>query len=398
MCGTPLLPGRLAGIMHGMNTCPAGARWCAIILIACLPLSACAASPPDADAEDASCTFPSGLAARLQTEIDGWAESPPHRGVSASVILSSGRQWVGAAGHSAADERMTPEHLIWIASITKTMTGAVVMRLAENGSVELDDPVSKWLDPIRHVDPRITIRQLLNHTSGLANYSTDRDLDAVVRSDGTRVFPADTLIGYVGPPVFERGGRTQYTNTAFVLLGMIAVKATGRPITDLWAEMLWGPLGLSEIFLPGFQDPPGPVADAWYGPEAGNLVAPLDRMSLLTLGNAAFGLFSNARTVARWGRGLFHGDALGDTMRVEMLTFVPAAGNIPGESGAGLGIRRYAYLGRAQWGHSGGSPLGSSLLLYDERTGITVAVLMNQGRDAGHFRLAPRLLEIAAGR
>ena len=75
-----------------------------------------------------------------------------------------------------------------------------------------------------------------------------------------------------------------------------------------------------------------------------------------------------------------------------------AAGNIPGETGAGLGIRGYGYLEREQWGHSGGSSLGSSLLLFDPSTGTTVAVIMNQGRGAQHFALAPQLLQIATSR
>lgn len=75
-------------------------------------------------------------------------------------------------------------------------------------------------------------------------------------------------------------------------------------------------------------------------------------------------------------------------MRTQMLEFVP---------GAGLGIRRYTYLGREQCGHSGGSTLGTSPVLHDEQTGITVAVLMNQGGNADHFSLAPRLLELAEG-
>jgi CubicO group peptidase (beta-lactamase class C family) len=118
-------------------------------------------------------------------------------------------------------------------------------------------------------------------------------------------------------------------------------------------------------------------------------------MSLLTIGNSALGLLSNARTMARWGHELFAGTVLSARGQEEMRTLVPAAGNIPGESGAGLGIRGYAYLGRTQLGHSGGAPLGSSLLLHDPSTRVTVVVIMNQGQGADHFSLAPGLLEIA---
>lgn len=81
-----------------------------------------------------------------------------------------------------------------------------------------------------------------------------------------------------------------------------------------------------------------------------------------------------------------------------MRTLVPAAGNIPGETGAGLSIRAYHYLDRTQYGHSGGATAGSSLLLHDPDSGVTVVVIMNQGGGAEHFTLAPRLLEIATAR
>lgn len=339
--------------------------------------------------------FPPQAASSLRAAIDEWAAAGGHRGVSAAVILADGAEWVSTAGVERAGVPLAPEHLISVASITKTMTGAVILRLAEDGALHLDDPVSRWLSPRPNVDPAITIRQLLNHTNGLANYTRSSALSAAIAADPTHRFTAEELISFIGPKSFEPGARTEYTNSSFVLLGMIAEAAAGRPIAELYRERLWAPLGLTPSFLPGAEEPAGPVAYAWTGQPPGQQVNPLDRMSLITVGNAAFGLFSNARTIARWGRALFAGAVVGDGMRAEMLDFVPAAGNIPGESGAGLGIRKYSYLGREQWGHSGGSSLGSSLMLFDPATGTTVVVLMNQGAGADHFSLAPRLLEIA---
>lgn len=332
---------------------------------------------------------------RLQAQVDEWSAQASHRGVSAAVIFADGSEWLGAAGVESQAIDLRTEHLIWIASITKTMTGAIILQLAEEGALGLDDAVSDWLSALPNVNANITVRQLLNHTNGLANYTSSSALDAAIEEDATRVFSALELLDFVGPKAFDPGERTQYTNTAFVLLGLIAEAVTGKSITALYHERLWDPLGLTEVFLPGFEPAPGPVAAAWAGTGAAEEVAPLEHLSLLSIGNSAFGLFSNARTVARWGRALFAGSLLGDAMRAQMLDLVSAAGNIPGESGAGLGIRAYEFLGREQWGHSGGSPLGSSLLIFDEVSGTTVAVIMNQGRGAEHFLLAPRLLEIA---
>ena len=91
----------------------------------------------------------------------------------------------------------------------------------------------------------------------------------------------------------------------------------------------------------------------------------------------------------RWGHALFAGDVIAELTQREMRTLLPAAGNIPGETGAGLGIRGYGYLGRTQFGHSGGGSFGSSLLLFDPATGVTVVVLMIQGSGGRAFRTCP---------
>ncbi len=333
------------------------------------------------------------LPVSFQSALDDWARGPGHYGVSASIILKDGTQWSGTAGRAGAG-LIQPEQLIAIASITKTMTGAVILRLAENGVLGLDDPISRWLAPRPELNPSITVRQLLNHTSGVANYTANPALAAANVASPAHQFTRDELLAFVGPPSFAPGARTEYSNTGFLLLAEIAERATGRPIDELYRTLLWEALGLDEIFLPGAGTPPGPVADALM---SGSVTRPLDKMAILTTGNAAFGLMATARTVARWGHALFAGTVLTPTSQQAMRTLVPAAGNIPGETGAGLGIRSYRYLGRTQYGHSGGSLLGSSLLLFDPESGVTVAVVMNQGQGADHFQLAPHLLELAAG-
>ncbi len=356
---------------------------------AVLVLLGCGAVDPAAHGDAA----PMSRAAELEAALDRWAAAPGHEGVSASAVLADGSQWTGVAGNAGGSDPLLEEHLIWVASLTKTMTGALILQLADEGALTLEDAVSRWLPRRRHVDPSITLRQLLNHTNGLDNYTASAALGAAVAADHARVFTSDELLGFIGPPHFAPGARTEYTNTSFLLLGQVAEAATGRSIVDLYHERLWGPLGLREIFLPGHEAPAGPVARAL---SSAGIVSPLDQLSLLSIGHSAFGIMSNARTMARWGHELFTGRVISASMQQEMRTLVPAAGNIPGESGAGLGIRSYGYLGRTQLGHSGGSPFGSSLLLHDPATGVTVAVLMNQGPGADHFALAPSLLEIAS--
>ncbi len=333
---------------------------------------------------------PAGPAA-FQAALDRWAGGSSHYGVSASIVLADGTQWSGTAGQAGA-EALRPEHLMAIASITKTMTGALVLRLAESGGLSLDDAIARWIEPHPNIDPGITVRQLLNHTSGVANYTANPAFQAAVGADLGHRFTRDEILTFVGPPDFPPGEETRYSNTGFILLGLVAERAAGRPIEALYDE-LWHEVGLTEVWFPTTTTPPGPVATAstTFG-----VVDPLDYPAILTGANTAFGMLATARDIARWGRALFAGSVLTPASEAAMRTLVPAAGNIPGESGAGLGIRSYHYLGRTQYGHSGGSQFGSSLLLFDPDTGITVVVVMNQGVGADHFQLAPELLELAA--
>jgi D-alanyl-D-alanine carboxypeptidase len=343
----------------------------------------------------AAAEVPADTARAFRDAVDQWAQVPGHRGVTASVVLKNGAQWDGAAGVAADDEPMRVDHLTQIASITKTMTAAVILQLVDEGVVRLDDPIGRWLAPRLWISSAITVRQLLNHSNGLANYTASDALGALINEDETRVLTADDLLEFVGPPHFAPGARTEYTNTAFVLLGQIAERATGQSMVKLYHQRLWEPMALDEIFLPGVEEATGPVAAAVHG---GQVYDPLAHMSLLSIGNSAFGLLSNARTIARWGHALFAGDIVSAERQREMRILTPAAGNIPGEIGVGLGVRSYGYLDRVQFGHSGGASFGSSLLLFDPESGVTVAVLMNQNQGADHFELAPRLLEIATER
>lgn len=327
----------------------------------------------------------------LQGAVDTWSQEPTHYGVTASVVFPDGARWNGAAGR-AGDEWLRADHLMQIASITKTMTAAVILQLVDDGVLRLDDTVDRWLEPHPHVAPTVTIQQLLNHTAGVANYTGTLELATAIAADPAHVFSPGELLGFVGPALFAPGEATMYTNTSFLLLGQIAERATERSIVELYRARLWAPLGLDAIFLPGVEEPPGPVA---FALDRGVVVDPLERQAVLSIGHSAFGLMATAETVAAWGHALFTGTVISEEMQLAMRTLVPAAGNIPGETGAGLGIRGYEYHGRVQFGHSGGARYGSSLLLHDPGTRTTVAVVMNQGVGADHFTLAPLLLQLA---
>jgi hypothetical protein len=106
----------------------------------------------------------------LQTALDQWASLIRHHSVSAAVVFANGRLWTGNAGVTQANDPLQSDDLVLIASITKTMTSALILRGVDQQRLSLSDTIGQWLPPITNVPASITIRQLLNHTSGLANY------------------------------------------------------------------------------------------------------------------------------------------------------------------------------------------------------------------------------------
>jgi len=366
---------------------------------------ACAAFCGGRDRAAAGGTRPTPAATpdALQAQLDRWASLPDHVGVSAAVLQLDGGLWTGAAGLARVGEPLRPDHQIAVGSITKTVTAALVLQLAQEGRLGLDDPTGSWLGSVRNVPPQITLRQLLNHTCGLANYTGNPAFASTIAADPSRRFaPLELLDLFLGPPAFAPGSGTQYTNSAYIVLGLVAESAGGRPITAHWRDRFFRPLALDEMFLPPDEEARGNVAHAWVsGTAASDETDPLLNVAGFSSRWAAFGLMSSARNVARWGRALFAGPVLEAAARQQLLQFVPAAGNAPVETGSGLGVRRYAYAGREQWGHSGAAPEGSSIFVFEPSSGLTVAVAMNQSpatHASSHFELLGELLGAARPR
>ena len=164
-----------------------------------------------------------------------------------------------------------------IASNTKTMTAAVIMQLAQEGKLSLDDPVSKYVPGVPNGD-KITIAELLEMRSGLYNYTDAPEFSASLDRDPTKVWtPAELLaIAFAHPPNFPPGTAFDYSNTNYALLGLIAEKVDGKPLAKSLQDRLFGPLGLKHTAAPR-QRPltriPDPYSHGYlYGSLLGRLV------------------------------------------------------------------------------------------------------------------------------
>ncbi len=167
-------------------------------------------------------------------EGDGEVRSP---GALVGVWKGDGTTLVKAYGLARTDpeEAMRAGMGFRAGSVTKTFTGNLALQLVDQGRLSLDDPVSRYVEGVPDGD-RITVRMLLNHSSGLFNYGADKALNETITADPHKVWtPAELVaVAVSNPPYFPPGEGCTYSNTNYVLLGMIIEKVTGRAFEDDW--------------------------------------------------------------------------------------------------------------------------------------------------------------------
>ena len=161
--------------------------------------------------------------------------------------------WVGALGVAdrASGESMTPDMHHRIGSVTKTFTATLLLQAADEGLLSLDDTIEQYVKGVPNGD-KITLRQMADMTSGIASYTEDEQWVKEWSSDRDRVWKPEELaqIGIKESPLFSPGTEWFYSNTNYVLLGLVLQQVTGKPIGDLYREQIIEPLGLKNTSFP----------------------------------------------------------------------------------------------------------------------------------------------------
>ena len=186
---------------------------------------------------------------RIQEALSARIREYGVKGASTAVVLPDGEVHRVCAGVSHDSVAMSPEMLFAIGSITKNMVAALILQLAEEGTLSLDDSIQEWLEPIPKVDGTITIRQMLNHTSGIFMFWENQKLwdDLVKYRDS--VFTPEVILTYLQEPHFPPGTDFRYSNTNYLLLAMIATRATHSTLSEEFRRRFWQPLGLRNTYL-----------------------------------------------------------------------------------------------------------------------------------------------------
>jgi D-alanyl-D-alanine carboxypeptidase len=365
----------------------------ALLMAGCGERSPPARGPSDSPALDPAATR------RLQDTLDRVRRAQDLPGAAAAVVTAGGGVWVGASGLAdvRGREPVRAETLFQAASVTKTFVAALVLKLAEDGVLGLDDPLSGWV-PEFPDSGRITLRQLLNHTAGTADFVTDGRFLAAQRRRGlAAAWTPQQLLRYVPEPLAKPGERWHYSNTNYLLLGLAIERATGSTVGRELHRRLLPRAMFDRILFQGEERPRGPTAVGYQqldGDPAleSTLSNPLvPSTSEATIAWASGNLLASAEDLARAGDRLFRGELLSARSRREMTDWVKALD--PPEYGLGLAHDELA--GEEVWGHSGDIVGFHADLWHIPESGTTVAALINYqagGESPDKQRLAEELI------
>ncbi len=340
-----------------------------------------AGSPaPSTDPLGVELPFDEATAADLQRVLDAARLRIPTPGISVAIRLADGRTWIGVSGYrQLSPARPVDEHTVFsIASITKTFVTAVVMQLVAEGRLGLDDRLARYLPDYPRA-ARITIRELLGHTSGIANYFLAPRYNAAVFRDPTRRWTTRDILRLVGAPVCAPGRCFEYSNTNFVLLGEVIRRITGHTAAHEIRTRLLDPLDLEHT---SYQPVEATSRDAAHGHLwAGGSVfrdqtgrsRVLPMMSAATVAGSAGAMVSDAADLARWALALYSTDrVVPPELRAQMLAFRK-------RDEYGLGTRTRIFNGRRAIGHGGSLRGYEDGLWYFPREGAVIVLLSNRG-------------------
>lgn len=281
------------------------------------------------------------------------------------------------------DVPLTEKNLFRIGSITKQFTAAAIMRLVEKGKLKLDDVVGKVLPDAPLHGKKITIAQLLTHTSGLKNYT---ELPDWAKSMGAPLPPARLYELLKDQPLdFEPGQKWHYSNTNYYLLGLIIEKVSGHKYRDFLRDEVTARAGLAHTIYCD-DEPVIPGRAHGYsgdGPRMKN-AKPIDMSAPF----AAGGLCSTVDDLVKWAQALASGKVVSAASYAKMTTPVkPGDGSDPGY-GFGLGVQ--PMHGHRVVQHNGGiNGFGSDLISFPD-DGVVIAVLANSDNSVGHV-IAPKI-------
>jgi D-alanyl-D-alanine carboxypeptidase len=326
--------------------------------------------------------------ARLQAALEADLDRDPSIPGEALAVEAPGLHVALAVGRAdvASGARLRPTTRFRVASVTKTFVAAAVLRLVEQHRIGLAQPIARYLSPQslailragRYDPERITVRQLLRHTSGLFDYATSDSYDHVNEIDPAHHWTRAEQLQFAvdhGAPVAPPGTTFHYSDTGYVLLGEIIERVTGDSLATAARELLhFRELGLDDTYWEQLEPPPdGNAARAHQYDGAFDNIG-LDASHDLYGGG---GIVSTVADLATFYRALFRGQVFDEPGTLSLMTRVSRPGHA---AGAAMGLFAERISGVRCFDHPG---FWGTDTTYCPRLDLAFARTINQADDDG---------------
>ena len=341
------------------------------------------------------------FAQELQDVLESGLEKYGGMGLSAAVIAPGYEMWSGASGVSFGNSPITPDTLFSAGSINKMYTAVTILQLAEEGMLDLDDPLHEWLPDYPHVDGTITIRQLLNHTGGVFDMVRHPDYWDAMLADPAKVWaPEEIITHFLLEPYFPKGTGWHYSTPGYILLRMIVKKATGSELSTTYRDRLFKPLALENTYLAGEEDLPENTAHGWLDIDGDGSYD--DLASYISFNSGIGGaVYASAKDLALWSQALFsQGRLLGKASFKQMLAFHSPTPGEPLLVGYGLGVVKFSpelFNGLEIWGHSGNAPGYAAACFYLPEFDTSISMMTNTHQEEPMWTINDLLTIVTSG-
>ncbi|MET7983285.1 MULTISPECIES: serine hydrolase domain-containing protein [unclassified Streptomyces] len=336
----------------------------------------------------------------LRKQLEGLVRSPGGPPGVIAVLNREGRSRVVRAGVAdlATGRPVDPDDHTRIASTAKAFSGAVALRLVDRRALSLDDTIGRRLPSLPRQWHAVTLRELLNHTSGLPDYSQSPEFIKVLTADPHHHFDSRRLLDYVAgePLLFRPGSRYQYSNSDNIAVALMAEAVTGLPYEQLLRGLVYRPLGLRDTSLPQGFEMPEPYM---HGYDVTPPNPPEDVSEALSASGvwASGGIISTPADLTRFIRGYAGGALISKATLREQRRWIDGASEPagPGTNKAGEAIFRYSTRCGVVLGHTGNFPGYTQLIAAtpDGRRSLTFS-LTTQVNKTNKPELLKKLREV----
>jgi D-alanyl-D-alanine carboxypeptidase len=330
------------------------------------------------------------LGPQLQATLDRLRIKTAMPGASATILFADGSSWTGVSGLAdiKAGTAVRPNTAFATGSISKTFLAALILELVAERRIGLDDAAWLYLPGVA-LDHSITIRELLDHTSGLYDFFFHPKIDAALRANRAATWTIAQTLQFVGKPYFKPGLGWHYSNTNYLLLGLIAEHVGRASLADQFRTRFFGPLGLSTTFYQVDERPRGPLAHGYRFTGSNRTLPAVDLAdgtgvapfrSVVTAAGGAGSIAASSIDIARWAKALYGGAVLSPDSLATMIGDVTNTALYKPRIPYGLGVQSVTVGGWPSLGHSGRLLGFQGVMRYLPVQGFAVAVLTNQSR------------------